>query len=138
MGWFTGPHQMWSATSGSRTTNLSPGERPVWGAVTATKAPPSASIPSRRRRACSTSSGTVRFQYTAPWVGKGSGEGWASASFMATSYRLPQDAQSDCGAALCPRLFGTGFRKPAYHTRDGRPQPVEPMMEGVETGGGGP
>ena len=47
---------------GSRTTNLSFGERPVCGAVRATNGPISANSPSFRRAAACISSGAMRFQ----------------------------------------------------------------------------
>ena len=47
-----GPHQMRSPEPGSRTTNLSFGERPVNRPVSTTSGPPSASFPSPRPSAC--------------------------------------------------------------------------------------
>jgi hypothetical protein len=46
MGWFTFPHHTSASVFWSRTTNLSLGERPVCGLVTALKGPPSTRIPS--------------------------------------------------------------------------------------------
>ena len=65
-GWLTLPQSMSSSDAGSRTTNLSFGERPVCGAVTATNGPMSANSPSPRRAAACISSGATRFQWTAP------------------------------------------------------------------------
>ena len=52
-GWFTLPHQIRPSVSGSFTTNLSLGERPVCGEVTTAKGPPLATTPSWRRIASS-------------------------------------------------------------------------------------
>ena len=51
---------------GSFTTNLSFGERPVCGVVTATNGPMSANSPSLRRAAAFISSGAIKFQWTSP------------------------------------------------------------------------
>ncbi len=53
MGWLIAPHQMRSSLWGSRTTNLSFGDRPVWTPVDTTSGPPSASVPSPAASACS-------------------------------------------------------------------------------------
>ena len=51
IGWLTLPQSTSRSVDGSRTMNLSFGERPVCGAVTATNGPMSASSPSPRRMA---------------------------------------------------------------------------------------
>src|SRR5512135_630907 len=92
-GWFTLPHHTWSAAEGSRTTNLSPGLRPVWGLVTAQNGPDSASTPSPRRTACSYSAAGPRFQYTA--------RSGAKPSSVAPERRAPLPAGD--GAIVCMR-----------------------------------
>src|SRR6478736_3222067 len=57
-------HQISDALDGSSTTNLSLGERPVCGEVTAVKAPALDRCPSPRRTACSISCAAVRLAYT--------------------------------------------------------------------------
>src|SRR5688572_12148465 len=54
------PHAISRSLDGSRTKNLSLGERPVWGAVLQTSGPPAAIIPSPLRTASSYRAETVR------------------------------------------------------------------------------
>src|SRR5215208_249833 len=65
MGWLTSPHQTFRAELGSRTMNLSSGERPVCFPVRTTSGPLAASCPSPSRIAASYSSAVERFARTA-------------------------------------------------------------------------
>jgi hypothetical protein len=53
-------HQMPASTEGSRTTNLSLGERPVCWPVSTSSVPPRPISPSPRRTAASTRAGSIR------------------------------------------------------------------------------
>ena len=74
MGWLTSPHQTLASLEGSRTMNLSRGERPVWGAVSTTIGPSAAMAPSPAATARSYSSATERFvRMLPPSLGVGAG-----------------------------------------------------------------
>src|SRR6185295_13701142 len=65
-GRLTSPHQTSPSIDGSLTMNLSLGERPVCGRVSATRGPSAASTASPRATAISTSRAGGRFQYAVP------------------------------------------------------------------------
>src|SRR3954453_14090290 len=66
MGWLTLPQAISLSTDGSRTKNLSLGERPVGSPVTAEKGPASLRGPSPRSPASSTSPAAGRLAATRP------------------------------------------------------------------------
>src|SRR5262245_1065322 len=66
MGWLTSPHQMFASVEGSRTMNLSFGERPVCVPVLTTSGPSAAIIPSFSRAAASYSAAVERLATILP------------------------------------------------------------------------
>jgi len=65
-GFLTFPHQMSASVSGSLTTNLSSGDRPVWGFVSQTRGPSAARYALPCFTASSANRAGSRFQYIVP------------------------------------------------------------------------
>src|SRR6476661_881221 len=88
MGWLTSPHQTFASLEGSRTMNLSFGERPVWVPVLTTSGPSAAIIPSPSRTAASYKAAVDRLATILPALMRvpargarvlgGSVEGWTA------------------------------------------------------------
>ena len=75
-------HQISALHDGSSTTNLSLGERPVWGVVTAVKAPALVRCPSPRRMACSISCAALKLACTRTGWSPASGRDTASGAVL--------------------------------------------------------
>src|SRR5215213_2743595 len=107
----------------SLTTNLSFGERPVCGEVTATNGPIAANSPSLRRAAAFISSGPTRFQLTRPEGRRPclerpmllSRDTLERSGFVSVAISIPQFSDCQIWCSLLTRTDGAAARLRVHH-----------------------